>query len=77
MSYIKKIKLPNNPTPYDIYDEGAVRKEELATMELITIEDIDEICGTQLDLGVNISFNNFSVTNDGEGNITLINKEGV
>lgn len=39
--------------------------------DLITVEDIDSICGATLDEGVSLTFNNYSVSDDGSGNITI------
>lgn len=45
-------------------------------MEFISTDDIDAICGsTTLEDGVRLTFNNHSVTDDGNGNITI--SEGV
>lgn len=37
---ISKIKLPNEETPYEICDKDAVHVDDV-----ISIEEIDEICG--------------------------------
>lgn len=46
-------------------DDGA---EEV---EFISIEDIDEICGGTIEDGVTLTFNNHSVSDDGNGNVTI------
>ena len=43
---------------------------------LITIEDIDAICWNTTKPELNVTLANFSVTDDGDGNI-VINNEGV
>lgn len=63
-------KTINEQAIYLTPDDGA---EE---MEFISIDDIDAICGsTTLEDGVRLTFNNHSVTDDGNGNITI--SEGV
>lgn len=44
--------------------------ENLENLELITVDDIDAICG-DLSLDVNMTLTNFSVTDDGQGNVVI------
>lgn len=61
-------KTINEKAIYLTPDNGA---EE---MEFISIDDIDAICGSTIaggEGGVNLTFNNYSVIDDGDGNITI------
>jgi hypothetical protein len=68
------IDFPGN-LPADVehnHDDRYYTKAEIDSMDLITVEDIDEICG---DLDPSVTLMNFSVTDDGEGNV-VISTEG-
>lgn len=45
--------------------------DDASSENFISIEDIDEICGSTFESGVNLSFNNHSVTDDGNGNVVI------
>lgn len=49
---ISKIKLPNSETPYDICDKDAIHQDD----ELITIDDIDTICGASIVAASEVTF---------------------
>lgn len=58
-------KTINEQAIYLTPDDGA---EEV---EFISINDIDEICGGTIEDGVSLTFNNHSVTDDGNGNVVI------
>lgn len=49
--------------------------DDASSEDLISIEDIDEICGRTIEDGITLTFNNCSVSDDGNGNVVI--SEGV
>lgn len=54
MAEIKKIKVGN--TEYDIRDANSVSKSEVDSLVLITVDDIDTICGSSIQAASEVTF---------------------
>lgn len=67
--FLDKLKDIFAPASHN-HDKDYYTKSQVDDMELITVADIDAICG-DLSLDVNMTLTNFSVTDDGQGNVVV------
>ena len=70
-----RVKIGNGVDNINDLEFASVTKTEIDNLELITVADIDAICG-DLSLDVNMTLTNFSVTDDGQGNVVVTRQEG-